>query len=293
MSWLRNAASFARWRLIPVRYATRLFQVRPGSFRRPGPPRLAVNEAIARDGFHAGPRLDKAAVEELRGVYVPRTATAARPDRNHPFVNLVEPGDLEADRPIMRHAFSREVLDVALDYFGGACTLDSIQVLYTFPGNGMPTESQMWHKDYGDSKSFHCVTYLNDVRSEADGPFVFASKPDTRRIARSPLVRRIDDDRFARELGPGTIRSFLGEAGESVLIDPAVCYHYGSRCTAPQGRLAIFVTFNSLLPFVGPQALVAGHRERIYRAGKALRPDIEDGILRRLLMLPLGAETRH
>jgi hypothetical protein len=172
------------------------------------------------------------------------------------------------------------VLDAADAYFGGRVTLDSIQVLWSFPTDDL-RESQMWHRDYGDAKSFHCITYLNDVQSDADGPFVFVDRNDTRRIRSSPIIRRIDDVTFERELGNGKVHSFFGLAGESVFVDPAVCYHYGSRCET--GRLAVFVTFNTDRPFVPAQSPLRENRQRVLDAAKLIRPDLDEVYLRRLL----------
>jgi len=162
-------------------------------------------------------------------------------------------------------------------------TLDSIQVLYSWASQGSLRESQMWHRDYGDSKSFHWIAYLNDVTGPEDGPFAFVDKEDARRITRSPFIRRIADPAFARELGDGKVRQFLGRAGQSIFVDPAACYHSGSRCKNP--RLAIFVTFNTDRPFVAPTPLVTENRRRIADAARQIRPDLSDPYLKRMLQL--------
>jgi len=282
MSTARQIGSFLRWRLIPVRYLTRLSNLGTSSLLRRRAPRTRLTATVEDTGFHAGPTLDAATVQALNAVYRPRGETVAPKSSGAPFVNLVQAQDFTPDHPMMKVAFSPEILDPAIDYFGGNLVLDSIQMLYSYPTENM-RESQYWHKDYGDSKSFHCIIYLNDVTNIEQGPFVFVDKHDTRRIKRSAIVRRIEDAQFSKELGDGQVRHFYGKAGESVFVDPAVCYHYGSRCREP--RYAIFVTFNTSMPFVKPQKLVTENALQLLEVGKQLRPDLSEQLLKSMLQL--------
>lgn len=285
MSALRQMASFARWRLVPVRYASRVMMLRPSSFRRPEPSRLPVSHALEQSGMAAGPTMDADTLAAINAVYRPRIDGGKQPSNSHPFVNLIEDQDLTVDNPLMRLAFSPEVLDLGIDYFGGGAILDSIQVLFSFPTEGELRESQKWHLDYSDTKSLHYIAYLNDVTTEADGPFVCVDREGSRKVGRSMIIRRINDEDFRSELGSDQFEPFYGKAGESLIVDPAACYHYGSRCRTDAGRLAIFITFSSLTPFVGPQPSIMRNRNRLFEIGRALRPDLPVDLLRRLLML--------
>lgn len=180
----------------------------------------------------------------------------------------------------MQFTFSPKILDVAHDYFHGRFLFDSIQVLYSWPTNHRPRESQLWHRDYGDSRSLHCITYLRDVTTADDGPFVFADKQDSKRIRRTLRIRRIPDDCFARELGAGCSRTFLGKAGDSVWVDPSACYHYGSRCNQP--RLAAFITFSTDRPFEAPTKPMIENADALLRTAASLRPDLSKGYLQHL-----------
>jgi hypothetical protein len=286
VSLLKDVASFVRWRLVPVRYATRLLSVRPGRLRRPQPSQRADSLEIARVGGIAGPRIDAETLAKINAIYRPRTEGVERRNHGHPFVNLIADEDFTLDNPIMQMAFSTAMLDVAFDYFGGGCTMDSLQVLYSYKTDGDPRESQMWHLDYGDSKSLHYIAYLNDVSSTDDGPFVFADKQTTDHIGRSLIIRRIEDGSFSKEVGDGQICTFLGKAGDAMLVDPSACYHQGSRCRNEAGRLAVFITFSTLLPFVPPQPPILRNREKLMEIGLKLRPDLDENLLREMLMLP-------
>jgi hypothetical protein len=282
MAWLKQVATFVRWRFVPVRYAGKLARMarkrERATFRTPKANQLET------DGHAVGPTISPNMLAAIRDIFVPRAEKTVPMNNGHPFKNLVQVDDFSPENPLMQYAFSAEILDVADDYFGGRFIIDSIQVLYSWPTGNRVAESQMWHRDYGDSRTLHCVAYLNDVRSAVDGPFVFVDKHDTKRIRAAPLIRRISDTQFERELGDGgTLRTFTGKSGEAVFIDPSACYHYGSRCKT--GRLAIFVTFFSDTPFVDPTAPIVINRHRLFDVAKAIRPDLSENYLARLLQI--------
>lgn len=283
MTLIRQIASFLRWRLVPVRYAGRVARVRVSSFRRRKFTTMDITQNVQRFGYALEKRINPEILQRIIELYDPRKVTILPKDNGHPFVNLVTNEDVHVDNPLWHLLFSRDIIDVAQDYFGGYCTLDSVQVLYSWQTTGPLRESQKWHKDYGDSKSLHFLIYLNDVFTEEDGPFVFVDKESSRKIRRSPFIRRIEDDQFKAELGKGEIIRFFGPAGNYAVIDPAACYHYGSRCRSENGRLALFLTFNSDLPFVAAQDLIANNRQAIRSIAKSLRPDLDNIFLNRLL----------
>lgn len=283
MNKFRKIASFVRWRLVPLRYLTMLRDMSWGKLCKPTPVKSSICRDVLESGFHIAPSIDKQITEQAQAIYQPRTLDVVPKEHGHPFVNLFTAEDISPDNPVFRLAFSSQVLDVAADYFGHKLIFDSIQVLHSYSTGGEIRESQHWHLDYGDSKSFHAVTYLNDVNSSDDGPFVFVDKAATRKVGRSLIVRRIPDKQFSKELGDGKVQEFCGSAGSMVYVDPAVCYHYGSRCQ--QSRLAIFVTFNSWFPFAQPMQTISENREKIFSAAKKVRPDLDPQFLRSMLQL--------
>lgn len=283
MTLIRQIASFLRWRLIPVRYAGRVARVRVSSFRRRKFATMGIARNVEQTGYALGKHINAALLQRIIEIYEPRKQGVSPKENGHPFINLVTNEDVHIDNPLWHLLFSRDILDVARDYFGGHCTLDSVQVLYSWQTTGRLRESQKWHKDYGDSKSLHFLIYLNDVFTDDDGPFVFVDKGDSQKIRRSPVIRRIEDDQFLSELGEGEIIRFFGTAGDYAVVDPAACYHYGSRCRLEKGRLALFLTFNSDLPFVAAQDLIVNNRQTIRNIAKSIRPDLDNVVLNRLL----------
>lgn len=284
MSRLHDVAHFLRWRTIALRYVRRLPRLAThGRGTGELPPRTATVRRLRSEGHEAGPRIPAPLLAEIQALYTPRAAAVVPSESGHPFANLFEPADIRPDNPVVTLAFAPQVLDIADDYFAGRFVLDSLQVLYSYPSSGALRESQMWHRDYGDSRSLHWIAYLNDVTGADYGPFTFIDKHDAKRIGRSAFIRRIPDAQFMRELGGGAVRQFLGKQGESMFVDPAVCYHSGSRCS--QARLALFVTFNSDRPFFAPTPLIRDNRARLLDAAGRVRADLNREYLQRLLQL--------
>lgn len=283
MASLRKIATFVRWRLVPVRYMTMLWDLKWKRLHRAAPPKTAAVAEMNKRGLTKGPEMP---AELLRGaleIYGPRGQLVVPKSDGHPFFNLFSDDDIHPDNPVFRFAFSPKVLDAAYDYFNGRLILDSIQVLYSYPTEGELRESQYWHLDYGDRQSFHCVAYLNDVLTPEDGPFVYIDKEASKKIGHSLIVRRISDQQLSRELVDGAVENFFGKAGSSVLVDPSACYHYGSRCKTP--RLAVFVTFSSWFPFAQPAPAISENALKIMEAAHLVRPDLSEPFLKVLLQL--------
>lgn len=273
--------SFLRWRVVGVRYLTRMNNKKWDLSKADMPVVAANTSQIEESGFSDGPELDNETIKEILEIYRDRMEAIVPKETGHPFVNLIRSEDINTSNPILKLAFSKNVLDPAINYFKGKVTLDSIQFLYSWPTNGQLRASQKWHKDFGDSKSFHAIFYLNDVDSLKNGPFTFVDKKDSKKIGWSFFIRRIDDKDFIEQLGNGKVRYFYGNSGKSVFVDPAVCYHFGSRCETP--RLALFITFNSSRPFVPATDLIKNNSEKLLKIASSLRPDLSNTFLRRML----------
>ena len=281
MKKLNQIKSFLRWRVVFVRYLTRLFNKKISIPRSDYPNFNPEISKLIENGYMEGFELNRFQVTEILDLYQNKIKSVIPTETGHPFINLVTDEDINVNHPIIKLAFSKEVLDPAIKYFNGNISLDSIQFLYSWPTSGKMRDSQKWHYDFGDSKSFHTIIYLNDVLELGHGPFTFINKSDSKNIKWSPFIRRVEDDQFLKELGDGKIRYFYGNAGKSVMVDPACCYHYGSRCKIP--RLALFLTFNSSNPFAQPIELIQRNRQKLIEIATQLRPDLTKSFIGKLL----------
>lgn len=272
MQKIKYQINYLRSHLIAKRKFSMLFNISSKTISRLEPSVLESSTILNNIGFVKGPTCSLENLKEIKNIYEPRIIEVIPKAAGAPFKNLMRDEDITIDNPIIQLAFSKEILDPAIDYFGGKLLFESLQVLYSYPTDGNLRESQLWHKDFGDSKSFHGIMYLNDVEEIKHGPFVFVNRTESKKMKRSLLIRRIKDEDFMKELGNGKIETFYGKAGESIFVDPAVCYHYGSRCK--EGRLAIFFTFNTSTPYVIIPGLIQNNRNKLFEIGKILRPDL-------------------
>lgn len=281
MEKLKNKINYVRWHLILIRKISMLSNISNKSFKKRENSVLDSSSVLNNIGFTTGPSCPPEYLDEIKNIYENRIVEVVPKAKGAPFKNLMRDEDITIDNPVIRLAFSKEILDPAIDYFGGKLLLESLQVLYSYPTQGPLRESQYWHKDYGDSKSFHGIMYLNDVEQENQGPFVFVNRSDSKRMRKSLFIRRINDSDFINELDNGKVEYFYGKAGESIFVDPAACYHYGSRCK--EGRLAIFFTFNTSTPYMIIPGLIQDNRNKLFEIGKTLRPDLSEDRLKVLL----------
>jgi hypothetical protein len=273
---LRDTVGFLRWRLVPVRKLGKWTKALSPPPATPPQAALTLDHAraatIERKGHVRAAPVKPELLAEIQQLYLPRGEQVVPHDGGHPFENIMQAEDFTPDNPVMRLAFSDAVLGVAEVYFGGRYRFDSLQVLHSFPTAGELRASQYWHRDYGDSKSLHFVMYVNDVLDDAGGPFGFIDKPNSAKVRRSPIIRRLTDAQIAAEVGDAQFETFYGRAGDAVLIDPAACYHFGSRCKV--ARTALFVTFNTSTPYTGMVEPLLSHRHQAAAAAKQIRSDL-------------------
>ncbi len=271
---MRKLITFLKWRIIFTRYLMKLINndFKDLIFGQNVEPSSLVCSEIKKTGFFIKSPIAPELVSSINAMVKGRVSGDFVKKQGAPFVNLIKEGDIRPDNPVFQLAFSNSILDAAIDYFSGSPSLDSIQLLYSCSGGGEPRESQLWHKDYGDYKSLHAIIYLNDVLDEDSGPFVYIDKEASKKIKKYPVVRRINDNDFFQELKDGEVTFFYGKAGSFVLVDPAACYHHGSRGRKP--RLALFVTFNTSTPYVKAQDFIIKNKESIIDCCLKLRPDL-------------------
>ena len=263
--------SFFRWRIVVVRYITLLINLKIRNlFVKPKYSNLVFR--LEKFGYAQGPDMSEDVSNAILEFYKLKIECAIKIKSYQPFENIMTEEDLVESNPLIKYAFSEDVLRKAIEYYRGYISLNAIQLLYSYPSGAELKESQFWHKDYGDSKSLHVITYLNDVLDDESGPFTFVDKIESKKISWSPFIRRIADDQFEKELGSNDINRFYGKKGSTLMVDSSVCYHYGSRGIKP--RLAVFITFNSSMPFTPAAAFTDKYSLKIKELGKIVRPDL-------------------
>lgn len=285
---LRNTLGFLRWRLVPLRvlgkWKNRLAgRKAPGLCDRVTSMDAARLSDLETQGWTRAPSPDPTLLQEIIDLYAPRAEDVVPTDFGHPFENVVRPQDFNAENPVFRLAFSDAILGAANAYFCGNFSLASLQVVRSFPTHAALRDSQKWHRDYGDAKSLHFIMYLNPVTQPEHGPFAYLSKPVSTRVRRSPIIRRLTDEQIAAETGTTAFEVFYGEPGKAIFVDPAACYHFGSRCEVP--RTAVFITFNTHAPYTAMMEPLGRHRAQAAQAAKHVRPDLPADYIDRILQV--------
>ncbi|MEM6474691.1 MAG: hypothetical protein AAF687_00845 [Pseudomonadota bacterium] len=283
---LHDTANFLRWRLVPVR---KLGKMKNKLVGHPGPQPRATSfdaerlEELKAKGYCKALPVDPALVDEIRALYLPRGEDVVPTDNGHPFANIMPPEEYKATNPVFRLAFSDDILNAVEAYFDGKFSFASIQVTHSFPTSGELRESQKWHRDYGDSQSLHFVMYVNDVLEEDGGPLSLIDRDTSKKVNRSPVIRRLTDAEIAAEVGSEDYVRFYGKAGEAILMDPATCYHFGSRCRTP--RTAVFITFNTHVPYTDMMQPLGSHRAAAAAEARKVRPDLSGDYIDSILQV--------
>jgi hypothetical protein len=139
------------------------------------------------------------------------------------------------------------VQDLVNGYFDGSPRLWNVSLNYSDPSD-QPTDSQLWHFDYGDVKQLHLLMYLSDVDDQS-GPFSFLDKKKSTTVERNPWIVERWTDNQLESLGLNLSSSVIrltGLRGDVYAADPGVILHQGARCQRP--RLVMFVTFTTQCP---------------------------------------------
>ena len=279
---IRRVYGYLTQRVVISRYITRLIHLKWSKLFSKPHFNLSISEEITTKGFAAGPTLDKESLRKIQDIYFSKAESVKPKQEGAPIENLYHINESSSLDPVLKLAFSPEVLDVAIDFFGGKVILESISVFYSYPSDELRA-SQYWHLDYGDRKSLHSMTYLNNVHHEDDGPFVFLDKHQSNKLGRFNVVKRFTDKKI-QELNSSAIPNyFYGSEGETLFANPADCYHYGSRCKNP--RFAIFVTFNTWFPFRQSSPEIIDNKLLIKDNAQLIRPDLSSKFLDSLLQI--------
>lgn len=211
-----------------------------------------------REGFCWHPTgVDPTLISEL-AAEIDRRAASRPTGADHAterkfWSRLTTPEDLHPESVFVRFAMQPHLVQLATAYMGMVPYLSNIQVLVSFgTDNTKWEESQLWHRDYHDSKTMRFWIYLSDVTEPKHGPFTYLPLEYSRQVHNSFFPGRVSDEEMnAAGLGPKA-HAVFGPRLTCFSIDTARCYHMGSRVALGEKRIAYLATFNthaSLYPF--------------------------------------------
>lgn len=188
-------------------------------------------------------RLATAADEKTRNA---QAAQASQLSKKTIWSSLLEEdflaGRLISDDPFVGFAMQPALIDVLSAIYGEIPRLDSV-LLTKSTYDGKPLSySQLWHRDYDDTKVVKLFVYLTDVLDRADGPFTFIPGPVSDHARYSRRSHRTDEA-LASKIDLTHSRSITGPRLTAFLVETSRCLHMGSRLQEGHERLMYTATF--------------------------------------------------
>jgi hypothetical protein len=164
----------------------------------------------------------------------------------HFMASLLRDKTLSLDSIYLRYASQERLMTMASDYLGEAAYLSNVSLIYSFEDSQVPSSTQMWHRDYDDTRMFKVFVYCSDVDTPEDGALHVADRRAVKYMYRTPLhaSRRFGDADFFKMADKSKTKALCGPSGTTLICDTHRAYHYGSRCTE-RPRLACFITYQS------------------------------------------------
>jgi hypothetical protein len=158
---------------------------------------------------------------------------------------LLDRSSLTFEDDAVRLCTSTETLSLVTAYLGESPLLIDVDLFLSFgrPDTNIWEESQLWHRDYNDTRMLKLFIYLSDVVDDADGPFTFLPAAMSRQVPNSMMPGRVPDEVIARMGLAGQVQRVLGPRFTAFWIDTHRCYHQGSRVALGHSRLAYTATF--------------------------------------------------
>lgn len=231
-----------------ARLGTRLASDLPADFRS------RIAELNATGYAAAGPEIDAGLLAELdRAADAKLQAGEQGRNLRSFFTQITDDSDLHADSIYVRFALQPGIQKIVSAYFGHVPYLADVQVLKSH-GTDRDTweESQLWHRDYGDSKTIKLWVYLTDVEKQESGPFTYLPVAPSARVPNTFIPGRVSDEAMAATGLADQAIAVYGPRLKCFYIDTALCYHLGSRLKQGQVRVAYIATYlshASLYPF--------------------------------------------
>jgi hypothetical protein len=160
----------------------------------------------------------------------------------------IRSGGLDVDSIFVRFALQEPILRLVTGYFGEVPLLSYVLLSLSRHAGEDWKVSQLWHRDYDDTKVLKIFTYLSDVPDESYGPFTFLPRAASRRVRYVGWRSHLRDEVVFRYVDPQEQQQMIGTARSTFIVDTRACYHMGSRVGASRTRLMYTAAFISAPP---------------------------------------------
>lgn len=152
-------------------------------------------------------------------------------------------GSLPSESPFARFALQEPVLAALAEHYGELPMFDYVSLIYSGPVEQDFKVSQLWHRDYDDTRVVKLFVYLTDV-ADADGPFTFVPGPQSDRVGFSRRSHRSDAE-IGHVIDLGDAVRMTGPRLTAFLVETSRCLHMGSRVAPGHERLMYMASFIS------------------------------------------------
>jgi hypothetical protein len=235
--------------------------------------------ALNRDGYAVvTAAIDAAAAQALSVAAEAKLSrahgTAVRQESTHKdfWTRLLdedmEAGALPADNAFVAFALQQPVLSILARAYGELPQLDSVLLTLSQPTSKALSYSQLWHRDYDDTRVIKLFVYLTDVGSQDDGPFTFIAGPDSDRFGFWLHSHRPDEAVTTKLADPSRVRSMVAPRLSAFMVETTRCLHMGSRLAAGHERLlytATFISVPRIFPEPPPRFRLTGSESDVVR----------------------------
>ena len=147
--------------------------------------------------------------------------------------------NLTTQNPMVSLTLAESLLKLAACYLQSAPFLAYVITTLSIYRGDEPKSSQLWHKDYDDTRLLKLFIYLTDVNSPADGPFTFVEAVNSDKVKNSFFNRHLNDVEFKQQVADANLVQMVKPKLTCFLVDTSRCYHMGSRLARGHQRLML------------------------------------------------------
>lgn len=151
-------------------------------------------------------------------------------------------GRFPSDNIFVRFATQASIVDLLTRYLGELPLLTDVLLTLSRDTGGELGYSQLWHRDYDDTRTLKVFAYLTDVSDTRDGPFTFIPGPISDRVGITLRSHLPDAKVFSRVERWGA-KEMLAPALSVFICQTSRCLHMGSRVAPGHSRLMYTATY--------------------------------------------------
>ncbi len=201
-------------------------------------------------------------------------ATEVRQDTGHKdfWLRLLDEdkhnGMLPIHNPFVSVALQPEILSIAGHAFGELPRLDYVLLTLSRSTGKELSYSQLWHRDYDDTRVIKLFVYLTDVQEIEDGPFTFMPGPVSDRMGFRLRSHQADAE-VATSIPLDAAQTMKAPRLSAFMVDTARCLHMGSRVAPGHERLlytATFISIPRLYPEPPPCFQLTGQESQLLKS---------------------------